>query len=198
MPKRRHLSSVKAEYQIPSLSALGCLGFNYHLSVLVHAYPFHPGPAEIFRMPPPIWFSKAFLSIYEVLLNRLPFWRNLWNSFYIAAMSSLLSMFFCSLGGFGFAMYRFKGRNFLFNFMLATLMIPPLLGIVPYFIMMSYFGWVNTPRALYLPGAAGAYGIYLMRQYILSAVPHDLTDAARIDGCSEFYYYRVVLPLSNR
>src|SRR5690554_215757 len=180
--------------------------FLYHPLViwaLITLYPFWymlvlatRGPAEIFRMPPPVWFSKALLSNYEVLLDRLPFWRNLWNSFYIAAMASLLSMFFCSLGGFGFAMYKFKGRNLLFNFMIATLMIPPLLGIVPYFIMMSYFGWVNTPRALYLPGAAGAYGIYLLRQYILSAVPPDLMDAARIDGCTEFaIYYRVVLPI---
>lgn len=152
--------------------------------------------SEIFRFPPPIWFGDALANNYYLLMQRLPFWRNLWNSVYIAAIGTTLTLFFCSLGGFGFAMYNFKGRKFLFNFMMSTMMIPMLLGIIPFFIMMKNFGWVNTPRALYIPGAAGAYGTYLMRQYIIGSVPYELMDSARIDGCNEFMiYWRIILPI---
>ena len=80
--------------------------------------------------------------------------------------------------------------------MIATMMIPQLLGIVPYYIEMSIFGWLDKPRALYVPGMASAFGIFLMRQYITAAFPKELMDAARIDGCSEFrIYWNIVLPL---
>lgn len=154
------------------------------------------GLSEIFAFPPPMWFGRALAENYKILLDRLPFWRNVWNSVYIAVMATITTLFFCSLGGYGFAVYEFKGKKVMFNIMLATMMIPALLGIIPFFIMMSYFGWINTPRALYIPGAASAYGIYLMRQYITSSVPLALVDAARIDGCSEFAIYRrIVLPI---
>ncbi|MBA2133435.1 carbohydrate ABC transporter permease [Capillibacterium thermochitinicola] len=152
--------------------------------------------AEIFAFPPPMWFGRALAENYRILLDRLPFWRNVWNSVYIAVMATITTLFFCSVGGYGFAVYEFRGKKLMFNIMLATMMIPALLGIIPFFIMMSYFGWINTPRALYIPGAASAYGIYLMRQYITSSVPLALVDAARIDGCSEFAIYRrIVLPI---
>lgn len=152
--------------------------------------------SEIFNFPPPIWFGKALANNYMLLMQRLPFWRNLWNSVYIATLGTTLTLFFCSLGGFAFAMYNFKGRKFLFNFMMSTMMIPMLLGIVPFFIMMKNFGWVNTPKALYIPGAASAYGTYLMRQYIIGSVPYELMDSARIDGCNEFLiYWRIILPI---
>ncbi len=158
------------------------------------------GKAEIFNYPPPLTLSrdfwKGFLENYNNLLAQLPFWRNVWNSIYIAIMNTLTSMFFCSLGGYGFAIYNFKGKRFMFNFMLFTMMIPGVVSIVPYFVMMNFFGWLNKARALYIPGMANAFGIFLMRQYINSSVPLDLVDAARVDGCSEFgIYWRVVLPL---
>jgi len=158
------------------------------------------GKAEIFNFPPPMTMSKDFLKgfmeNYNNLLAQLPFWKNVWNSVYIAVMSTLTSMFFCSLGGFGFAIYDFKGKKIMFNFMLFTMMIPSIVSIVPYFVMMNWLGWINKARALYIPGMANAFGIFLMRQYINSSVPLDLVDAARVDGSSEFgIYWRIVLPL---
>ncbi len=155
---------------------------------------------QIFSFPPPMSIGKdyiiQFLSNYHNLLERIPFWRNLWNSFYISAMVTILSIFFCSLGGYGFAMYNFKGKNILFSFMLITMMIPPLIGIVPYFLMMKAFGWYNTAKAIYIPGIANAFGIFLMRQYIEAAIPLDLVDAARVDGGTEFsIYWKIVFPL---
>ncbi len=170
---------------------------------LLTAFPFYwmfvlatHDRSTIFRAPPPMWFGTELSANYERLLATLPFWRNAWNSLYTALMATGTTLFFCSLAGFGFAMYDFKGRDVLFGFLLGTMMVPGLLGIIPYYLIMRWLGWINLPRALYVPGMASAFGIFLMRQYIASAVPADLLDAGRIDGLSEFgLYRRVVVPL---
>lgn len=152
--------------------------------------------SQIFSSPPPMWFGSSFLENYRSLIAQIPFWRNLWNSVYIAVIGTVITLFLCSLAGYGFAMYRFRGREALFRVMLGTVMIPGWVMIIPSFIMMRKFGWYDTPRALYLPGAASAMGIFLMRQYIASAVPRELMDSARIDGCGEFrMYFQIILPL---
>ncbi|WP_019586718.1 carbohydrate ABC transporter permease [Deinococcus apachensis] len=152
--------------------------------------------AEIFQIPPPTWFGEAAGRNYDSLLERLPFWRNLWNSLYLALMSTVTTLFFCSLAGFAFAMYNFRFREGLFGVVLATLLIPSALNIVPFALIMQALGWINTPRALWVPGMASAFGIFLMRQYIGSAIPKELVEAARIDGASEFgIYRRIILPL---
>jgi multiple sugar transport system permease protein len=93
-------------------------------------------------------------------------------------------------------MYDFKYKDQLFVFMIMTMMIPVTLGIIPYYIMMSWLGWIDKLRALYVPTMASAFGIFLLRQYIASAVSRELMDAARLDGCSEFrIYWNIVLPL---
>ena len=152
--------------------------------------------SEIFHLPPPLWFGDNLAGNYDSLLSRIPFWRSLWNSLYLAVLSTVTTLFFCSLAGFGFAMYSFKGREVLFSLLLATLLIPSALNIVPYALIMQALGWIDTPRALWVPGMAGAFGIFLMRQYIGSAIPRELVEAARIDGASEFgIYRRIILPL---
>ena len=105
-------------------------------------------------------------------------------------------LFFCSLGGYGFAKFRFPGRNALFAFLLATLMVPGSIGIIPLFIVMRNLGWIDTWYPLIIPGVANAFGIFWMRQYIDSAIPSDLIDAARIDGAHEFrIYWNIVVPV---
>lgn len=152
--------------------------------------------SEIFGFPPPIWFGEHFLTNYQILVEKIPFWRAYWNNFYLALMSTLTSLFFCSLAGFGFAMYQFRWREQLFALVMATLLIPAILNLVPFYLLIYQIGWINTPKALWVPAMAGALGIFMMRQYIISAIPKELVDAARIDGCSEFQiYWRIVLPL---
>ncbi|MFC4453120.1 carbohydrate ABC transporter permease [Deinococcus sonorensis] len=151
---------------------------------------------EIFNLPPPTWFGHNLTTNYDSLLGRVPFWRNLWNSLYLAVLSTVTTLFFCSLAGFAFAMYNFRFRDQLFAMVLATLLIPGALNIVPFALIMQAFGWIDSPRALWVPGMASAFGIFLMRQYIGSAIPKELVEAARIDGDSEFgIYRRIVLPL---
>ncbi len=152
--------------------------------------------SEIFGFPPPIWFGEHFLTNYQILIEKIPFWRASWNNFYLALMTTITSLFFCSLAGFGFAMYQFRWREQLFAVVMATLLIPAILNLIPFYLLIYQIGWINTPKALWVPAMAGALGIFLMRQYIISAIPKELVDAARIDGCSEFQiYWRIVLPL---
>ena len=152
---------------------------------------------EILSVPPPLWFGSAFISNMQLLLDKLPhFWNNLWISFYTAMATTVLNLFFCSLAGYAFAMYDFRYKNLLFGMILATVMMPAFLGMIPTTIVMTALGWMNQPKALYVPAACGALGIFLMRQYIGSAIPKELVEAARMDGCSEFgSYFRIIVPL---
>ena len=152
---------------------------------------------EILSLPPPMWFGTNFVDNLRLLLEKLPyFWHNLGWSVYVAAASTLLNLFFCSLAGYAFAMHEFRFREPLFAAVMATMLLPAFVGMIPSALIMSWLGWMNEPRALYVPGACAALGIFLMRQYMASAIPRELIDAARIDGCGEFgIYWRVVLPL---
>ncbi|HWC46887.1 MAG TPA: carbohydrate ABC transporter permease, partial [Casimicrobiaceae bacterium] len=124
--------------------------------------------------------------------------RAIWNSFYIATSQTILSLFLCALGGYGFAKFRFPGRNVLFAFVIATLAIPFAVLIVPLFVMMrNTFHWIDTPWPLIVPWAANAFGIFFMRQYMLT-IPDELIDAGRVDGASEpRIFFRIVLPVAR-
>jgi multiple sugar transport system permease protein len=152
---------------------------------------------EIFHWPPMLLPGTQLVPNYHTMLSIIPFWRNLFNSTFVAATHTALVLLLSSMAGYAFAMYRFPGRNLLFAFLLATLMIPWLAGIIPWFILISrWLHWINRYEALILPGAASALGIFWMRQYIQGTVPSELLDAARIDGCPEFFvFFRVVAPL---
>lgn len=152
---------------------------------------------EILSVPPPMWFGSALLdNISDLVAQRPHFWRSVGLSLWIAGASTVLNLFLCSLGGYGFAMYDFAGRDKLFGALMATMLLPSFVGMIPFVLMMKELDWLNSTRALIIPGACSAFGIFLMRQYIGSAVPRELVEAARMDGCSEFgIYWRVVLPL---
>ena len=152
--------------------------------------------SAIFNTPPPLWFGTAALANIDLLLERLPFWRNFGMSLYVAGMTTALNLLLCSMGGYAFAMYEFRFKRPLFAMVLASMMLPAFLFMIPSFMVMQFLGWIDEPRALYVPGAAGALGVFLMRQYIGSAIPRELIDAARMDGCGEFrIFWSVVLPL---
>ncbi len=134
------------------------------------------------------------LAAFEHMFEIIPVGRNVLNSFIVALTTTALSLFLTSLGGYAFAKFPFPGNRFLFYFILATMLVPPELNLVPSFLIMVRLGWVNTFWPLIIPAAANAFGIFLMRQYITS-VPTELLEAARLDGASEFgVYWRIVLP----
>ena len=121
--------------------------------------------------------------------------RPMLNSLFVACCSTGGTLFFCSLAGFAFAKYRFAGREPLFLLLLATMMVPNAVGLIPNFMIISRLHWVDTYLPLIVPGLASAFGIFWMRQYMLS-VPDELLDASRIDGATEFgIYWNIVLPI---
>lgn len=151
---------------------------------------------EIFSLPPPMFFGDDFLANLKILTDKIPFWRNLGWSLYVAIASTALTLVFCSMGGYAFAMFEFRYKNALFGLVMATMLLPSFMNMIPTFMIMDVLGWIDQPRALYIPGAASAFGIFLMRQFVSSSIPKDLIEAARMDGCGEFgIYLRIVLPL---
>ncbi|GAB4568066.1 MAG: carbohydrate ABC transporter permease [Anaerolineae bacterium] len=185
---------------------IGRVLFNGILLVgaFLSAFPFYwmlilgtHSTVEIFHWPPMFLPGTKTLENYRGMMDIIPFWRNFFNSAFVSTTHTALSLLFCSMGGYAFAMYRFPGRDKLFALMLATMMIPWMAGIIPWFILISkWLHWINRYEALIIPGAASAFGIFWMRQYIQETVPSELLDAARIDGCPEFWiFFRVVAPL---
>ncbi len=151
---------------------------------------------DILNLPPPLWFGEALLDNLRLLATRLPFWKNLGWSLYVALASTALTLLFCSMAGYAFAMLNFPYKRALFGLVMATLLIPTFMNMIPSFMVMDALGWIDTHRALYVPGAASAFGIFLVRQFAGASVPRDLIEAARLDGCSEIgIYWRVALPL---
>jgi len=150
--------------------------------------------AEIFVNPPTLISRNMSLDGYHYII-KFGVLRSLWNTFFVSFSFTFVALFFCALGGYGFAKYRFPGRNPLFAFLLGTMIIPSAVLMVPTYIIMLKLGWLDTYWPLIIPGAANAFGIFFMRQYI-STISDELLDAARIDGCSEFgIFLRCILPI---
>jgi multiple sugar transport system permease protein len=151
---------------------------------------------EIFNLPPPLWFGDDLLANLEILTERVPFWRNLGWSVYVALMSTALTLLFCSMAGYAFALMEFRFKRALFVLVMTTMLLPTFMNMIPTFLIMDALGWIDTHRALYIPGAASSFGIFLMRQFAITAVPRELVEAARMDGCGEWgIYWRIALPL---
>ena len=118
------------------------------------------------------------------------------NTVIVSGACALLVMFFDSLAAFAFAKFDFPGKNVLFVLLIATMLVPGSLSLVPSFILMSQIGWVGTLQALIVPGAANAFGIFLLRQMAAGSIPDELVESARIDGAGFFTtYWRIAVPL---
>ena len=151
---------------------------------------------ELRSATPPLFFGTSAQENFSRMTQSVNIPLAFRNSLMISGSFTALSLLFCSIGGYAFAMYRFPGRNILFALLLGTMMVPQAATTIPWYIMMSRFGWVNNPLALIIPGCASAFGIFWMRQYCFNNVPRELLDAARIDGCPEWQiFFRVVAPI---
>lgn len=148
------------------------------------------------QLRPPVWLpAEPQFNNYSDLFAALPIVRLYFNSLFTSGLIVLGVLFTSSLAGFAFAKYRFPGRNLLFYLILATMMIPFFVTLIPVFFIVRQLGWIDTYQGLVIPGLTSAYGIFLMRQFMIT-VPDELIDAARIDGASEpVIYWRIVVPL---
>jgi sn-glycerol 3-phosphate transport system permease protein len=146
---------------------------------------------------PPVWFpSELRWENYIEAWNAAPFARFYINSIFVATVQTALELCVGLMSAYAFARLRFPGRNVLFAAVLATLMIPNDVSLIPNYVTLAAFGWINTYWALILPSASNAFGTFLLRQHILG-LPEELFDAAKIDGATHLHMLRyVVLPLS--
>lgn len=150
---------------------------------------------EINQVPPPFTPGADLVSNFQKVLNNIDFFGAMWNSFFVATAVTLGTLLLCSLAGYTFAKLEFKGKTILFTAILITMMVPPQLGLIPQYYIITTLGWLNDFRAIIIPGLINAFGIFWMRQYIKEAVPFEIIEAARIDGCSHFRtYWNIVVP----
>lgn len=152
--------------------------------------------SEVIKVPP-VWFApdKYSLANYIEVWGRIGFARFFFNSVFVAVTITLAQLLTSSMAGFAFARYEFPGRTVIFILILSTMMIPFQVIMIPLFIMMARLGMVNTYWGMIVPAIVTPFGIFMMRQFMLS-VPKALLEAARIDGASEPYIFsRIMLPL---
>ena len=153
---------------------------------------------EVFANPTVWWPAKLMWSNYPAALKVFPFWHYLWNTLQITIPVTIATTISSSLIAYGFSRLRWKGRDIVFYLVLATLMIPTWVTLVPLYILFNNLGWVNTYRPLIIPSFFGdPFSIFLLRQFFLRQ-PQELTEAARVDGASHLrVYLQIVLPLAR-
>lgn len=134
---------------------------------------------------------------YRVVFNKINIGRAFINSIFVSLCVTASVIFFGSIVGYALARLKFWGKSFIFNMMLFTMVIPFQITMIPLYILMVKFGWIDTYLALIMPAAISTFGILLFRQFFLD-IPQDLIDAARVDGCSEWtILFRIIWPLST-
>lgn len=162
---------------------------------VLNEYTFLPPPQELSSETVNLKNFRTLLAEKQTVQGPVSFWRYVANSLFLASAGTFLSLVFSSMGGYALAKYRFRGRGVLITFMLASLTIPGVVLLAPNFEIIWRLGWMDTYRALLIPGCVSVFGIFLYRQAILG-VPDDLIEAGRIDGCGEFrIYLMLVMPL---
>ena len=149
--------------------------------------------------PPVLTPGGNFRDNVDRLFNagivNVDFAKALINSAIVAGVVTVSVVFFSALAGFAFAKLDFRGRKLLFVVVIATLIVPVQLGVIPLYIQMANFGWINHLQAVIAPFLVSAFGVFLMRQYIAGGVPNELIDAARVDGCHTWrVFWHVILP----
>jgi multiple sugar transport system permease protein len=147
---------------------------------------------------PPVWIPNPIMwSNYPRTWEALPFNLFILNSIIVSVLVTLGQLATCSLGAFAFARLHFPGRDKLFVLYLATMMVPFQVVMIPLFVLMRMFRWIDTYPALIVPMIFSAYGTFLLRQFFMT-IPNELEDAAKIDGCGYFrIYWNIMLPLSK-
>lgn len=148
------------------------------------------------RQVPPTWLPEQWtFENYQQLFDRQNFMRFFLNSTVVAFFVTAGNVIFCSMLGYALAKLNFPGKRILFTVVLVTLMVPGVVTFMPLFVLVANLNLVNTHAGMILPFLAGAFGVFLMRQFI-SGIPDELLDAARVDGAGEHYiFWRIIMPL---
>lgn len=159
-------------------------------------------PAQVYEFPPRLIPSPVVWENYLTAFSKFPFLLYARNSLIVTVVATIGTVGSCSLVAFGFSRRRFPEREFLFGLLLATIMLPGIVTLIPTFVLFSKLGWVNTFLPLTVPsffavGAGGAFNVFLLRQFFMT-LPIDYDEAAYLDGASSLQVlWRVILPLSK-
>lgn len=150
------------------------------------------------QIPPPLLPGGNFFANVARVFDTAPFQLALLNSVLVAGSITISVMLFSTLAGFAFAKLRFRGRNALLVLVIATMMVPTQLGIIPLYMMMIKLEWTGTMYAVIVPSLVSAFGVFFMTQYLSRALPTELIEAGRVDGASTWaLFWRVVLPIAR-
>jgi alpha-1,4-digalacturonate transport system permease protein len=191
MPTRRYIADASCWLGLVAGAVVMVFPIYWMLATAVRPH------AEIFEAVARLIPSSASWSNFHTVLVRYPVLTWVSNSVIIAVAAVALTVFINLLCGYTFAKFRFPGRNILFFAILGALMVPIQVILVPEFLIVSRLGLLNTHLGVILPRAAEAFGIFMVRQFMVS-IPDELIEAARLDGAGEFtIFFRVVLPLSK-
>ncbi len=192
---RRHapvktMSAGRFTYVIVSIVALVSIFPLYYTIVMAS----HTN-SEMAKAVPPFLPNGSFFTNIKAALKLAPLNKGLINSLIVSGAITIGTVAFCTLGGFAFAKLRFRGSAFLLGFVIATMMVPTQMGIIPLYMLMARLGLANHLQAVILPTLVTAFGIFFMRQYVASAVPDELIEAAFVDGAGPFRVFRsIVVP----
>jgi multiple sugar transport system permease protein len=144
-----------------------------------------------------LWSANFSLRSYQAVFQKIPIWRALLNSLLVSSCVTFSAIVFGSIVGYALSRLRFFGRDFILGVILFTMVIPFQITLIPMYILMIKFGWVDSYTALIVPGMIGGFGILLFRQFFMN-IPQDLIDAARIDGCNDLtILFKIFWPLSK-
>ncbi|KGX89437.1 carbohydrate ABC transporter permease [Pontibacillus marinus] len=154
-------------------------------------------PSEAYNsIPPALIPGTKLVENFQNVLDSIPFFQSMWNTVLLCTSVTLVVLLISSLAGFAFAKFHFPGKNVLFILILLTMVIPPQLGLIPQYYLVSKLGWLDTLFGAGILYLLNPLGIFLMRQYVSQSVPDELMEAAKLDGCSNFRIYRsIVLPI---
>ncbi|MET0302944.1 MAG: carbohydrate ABC transporter permease, partial [Microbacteriaceae bacterium] len=199
IPEHRRPSTaarVKSAVRLVALSLLALVFISPLVFMLVTSFKTRADATSV----PPSWIPKEFtLQAYEAILGSVstPVFTWFLNSITAAVLNSIIVVITASLAAYPLARMNFRGKNIVFGAIIATLLVPPVILVIPNYLIVSELGWLNSLVAVIVPTAAGAFGVFLMRQFFLS-IPVELEEAARLDGANRFTtFVRIIVPLAK-
>jgi len=154
--------------------------------------------AEIAATPPPFLPNATLFENIDAALEQAPLGLAILNSVIVSGAITVGTVLFCTLAGFAFAKLRFRGNGLLLSLVVGTMMVPTQLAVIPLFMMIAELQWVDQLQAVVLPTLVSAFGVFFMRQYLVSALPDELLEAGRVDGASTHrIFFSIVLPVAR-
>ncbi|MCZ2829924.1 carbohydrate ABC transporter permease [Modestobacter sp. VKM Ac-2986] len=154
--------------------------------------------ADIAATPPPFLPNASLFENFRAALDQAPIGKAILNSVIVSSSITIGTVLFCTLAGFAFAKLKFKGQGVLLALVIGTMMVPTQLSVIPLFMMVADLQWVNQLQAVIFPTLVSAFGVFFMRQYLISSLPNELLEAGKVDGASTFrIFWSIVIPIAR-